>query len=233
VGQEEVPTEVEDAGQPVDYHDADSGRRIVDVWQAGGVGVGCDGDHDYVEVAVAVAVAVVAVVAVVGVGVGVGVAVEENRVAGGPLSVSHVGTQAAGLRWVVVVVGGYTVAGSQRTVDRGCTAVAVEAVEVEPGVVGVDIVVVVVVEDEYVFAASACLDHHNRSLHTEHFVLEVALVAAEQETIREYKLQLPVAVAVVAAAAELQPNKRNNLQGRQVVDQEEGVVVVGCTSAAG
>lgn len=172
--------------------------------------MGCDEDHGYAEAAAAV-----------------GVAVEENTVAEEPLFVSDVGRQAAaGPRLVVGEVEEHTVAGSQRTVDTGCTAVVVEVVEVVPRVVGADIVVA---EDDYVSAASACLDHHNRSLHTKHFVQEVVLVAAEEETMLEYKLESPVAVVAVGL---LLSNTRNNLEVQQAVVLEEAVVAAGCTSVA-
>jgi hypothetical protein len=56
-----------------------------------------------------------------------------------------------------------------------------------------------------------------------------------EESMQEYKLRSPVAAVVVAVAvaAELQPSKRNNLEGRQpAVDLEGAEVGVGCTSAA-
>jgi len=206
-------------GQVVDSErDADSVHQIVDVWQAGGAGAGCDGGHGHVEAA---AVGV-------GVGVDVAVAVEESTVAEGPSSVVDVGTQgaAAGQPWAVEVLEEHTVVDSRRTVDTGCTVVEEVVGEVELRVVVVDMLVV---EDDYVFAASACL-RHNRSLHTRHFVREVALVAVE-ESMQEYKLRSPV--VAVAVAAELQPSKRNSLEGRQsAVDLEVAEVGVGCTSAA-
>lgn len=217
-----VETEAEEgpeAGQVVGSdRDADSDHRIVDVWQAGDVGVGCDGDHDYVEAAVAVAAAAVVDVDVA--------AVEENTVEEGPLLVVDVDTQeAAAGQPSVEGLEEHTVVGSQRTVDTGCTVVevVVVVVVVEPRGVAAE---KLVVEDDYVSVASACL-HHSRSLHTRHFVREVALVAGE-ESMREYKLRSPVAVVAV----ELQPSKRNNLEGRWAVDLEGAEVGAGCTSAA-
>jgi hypothetical protein len=88
-----------------------------------------------------------------------------------------------------------------------------------------------VVEDDYVFAASACL-RHNRSSHTRHSARQVVSGAGEG-SMRDYKLRPPVAVAVAAAAAVgLLPSKRNNLEVRQAVDLEEAEAEAGCTSAA-
>lgn len=172
--------------------------------------MGCDEDHGYVEAAA-----------------GVGAAVEENTVAEGPSFVPHAGTQAAaGLR-LAVGVEEHTVADSQRTVDTDCTAVEVEVVAVGPQAAAVDIVVV---EDDYVSAASACPDHHSRSLHTKHFVQGAALEAAEEQTMLECKLESPV--AVVAAAGLPLPNKRNNLEVQQAVVLEEVVVAAGYMSVA-
>lgn len=207
-----VETEVEEgAAQVVGSDcDVDSGHQTVDVWQGEDVEVGCDEDHGYVEAAA-----------------GVGAAVDENTVVEGPSLVSHAGTQAAaGLR-LAVGVEEHTVADSQRTVDMDCTAVEVEVAGVEPQAVVVD---TVVVEDDYVSAASACPDHHNRSLHTKHFVQEAVLEAAEEQTMLGCKLESPV--AVVAAAGLPLPNKRNSLEVQQAVVLEEVVVAAGCMSVA-
>lgn len=206
-----VETEVEEAAVQVvgSDHDVDSDLQTVDVWQEEDVGVGCDEDHGYVEVAA-----------------GVEAAVEENMVAEGPSFVSHAGTQAAaGLR-LAVGVEEHTAADSQRTVDTDCTAVEVEVAGVGPQAVVVD----TVVEDDYVSAASACPDRHNRNLHTKHFVQGVVLEAAEEQTMLECKLWSPVAVA--AAAGLPLPNKRNNLEVQQAVVLEEVVVAAGCMSVA-
>lgn len=215
--QEEVGTEVEGAHQFVGSdRDVDSGHQTVDVWQGEDVGVECDEDHDYVEAAAAAAV---------GVEVAVAVAVEKNTAAEGPSFVSHAGTQAAAGPRSAVGVEEHTVADSQRTVDTGCTAVEVVVAEVGPQVVEAD---TVVAEDDYV--SSACPDHHNHSLHTKHFVQEVVLEAAEEQTMLECKLESPV--AVVAAAGLPLPNKRNNLEVQQAVDLEEVVVAAGCMLVA-
>lgn len=210
--QEEVGTEVEEGAHQVvgSDRDADSAHQTVDVWQGEDVGAGCDEDHGYVEAAAAVEV---------------GAAVEENTLAEGPLSVSDGGTQAAAGPRLAVGVEEHMVADSQRTVGTDCTAVEVEAAEVGPQVEVAD---TVVVEDDHVSAASACPDRHNRSLHTKHFVQGAVLEAAEEQTMPEYKLGPPVAVA----AAEQLPNKQNNLEVQQVVVLEEVVVAAGCMSVA-
>lgn len=206
-----VETEVEEGEVRVvgSDRDVDSGHQTVDVWQGEDVGVGCDEDHGFVEVAAEV-----------------GAAAEENTVAEGPSFVSHVGTQAVvGLR-LVVGVEEHTVADSQRRVDMDCTAVEVEVAEVGPQAVVAD----TVVEDDHVSAASACPDHHNRNLHIKHFVQGAVLEAAEEQTMLECKLES--LVAVVAAAGQPLPNKRNNLEVQQAVVLEEVVVVAGCMSVA-
>jgi len=207
-GREVVETEAEEEagmGQVADSErGADLDRQIVDVWQAGDVGAGCDEDHGYVE-------AVVVVVA------GAGVAAGQNMVAEEPLFAVDAGTQeAVGQPWAVEVLEGHTVAGILRPVDTGCTA--------EEEVERQEVADMLVVEDDYVFAASGGF-HHNRSLHTKHFVRVVALVAGE-ESMQKYKLRLPVAVVV-----ELQPSRQNNrLEGQQVVDLEGVAVGTDCTS---
>lgn len=122
----------------------------------------------------------------------------------------------------------HTVADSQRKVDTDCTAVEVEVAVVEPQAVVVD----TVVEDDYVSAANACPVHHNRNLHTKHFVQGEVLEAAEERTMPECKLESPVVVAAAAAAGLPLPNKRNNLEVQQAVVLEEVVVAAGCMSVA-
>jgi len=214
-GREVVETEAEEEagmGQVADSErGADLDRQIVDVWQAGDVGAGCDEDHGYVEAVVVVAAAVVVVVA------GAGVAAGQNMVAEEPLFAVDAGTQeAVGQPWAVEVLEGHTVAGILRPVDTGCTA--------EEEVERQEVADMLVVEDDYVFAASGGF-HHNRNLHTKHFVRVVALVAGE-ESMQKCKLRLPVAVVV-----ELQPSRQNNrLEGQQVVDLEGVAVGTDCTS---
>lgn len=208
-----VETEVEE--EAVQFvgsdRDVDSDLQTVDVWQGEDVGVGCDEDHGYVEAAAVV-----------------GAVVEESTVAEGPSFVLHADMQAAaGLR-LVVGVEEHMVADSRRRVDTDCTAVEVEVVGVEPQAVVVD---TVVVEDDYVSAASAYPDRHNRSLHTKHFVQGAVLEAAEEQTMLECKLESLVAVAAAAAGLPL-PNKRNNLEVQQAVVLEEVVAAAGCMLVA-
>lgn len=207
-----VETEVEEGEVRVvgSDRDVDSGHQTVGVWQEEDVGVGCDEDHGFVEVAAEV-----------------GAAAEENMVVEGPSFVPHAGTQAVvGLR-LAVEVEEHTVADSQRRVDMDCTVVEVEVAGVGPQAVVVD----TVVEDDHVSAASACPDHHNRNLHTKHFVQGAVLEAAEERTMLEHKLKSLVAVAAVAGLP--LPNKRNNLEVQQAVVLEEVVVVADYMSVAG
>lgn len=207
-----VETEVEE--EAVQFvgsdRDVDSDLQTVDVWQGEDVGVGCDEDHGYVEAAA-----------------GVGAAVEESTVAEGPSFVLHADMQAAAELRLVVGVEEHMVADSRRRVDTDCTAVEVEVVGVEPQAVVVD---TVVVEDDYVSAASAYPDRHNHSLHTKHFVQGAVLEAAEEQTMLECKLES--LVAVVAAAGLPLPNKRNNLEVQQAVVLEEVVAAAGCMLVA-
>lgn len=207
-----VETEVEE--EAVQFvgsdRDVDSDLQTVDVWQGEDVGVGCDEDHGYVEAAAVV-----------------GAAVEESTVAEGPSFVLHVDMQAAAELRLVVGVEEHMVADSRRRVDTDCTAVEVEVAGVEPQAVAVD---TVVVEDDYVSAASAYPGRHNRSLHTKHFVQGAVLEAAEEQTMLECKLES--LVAVVAAVGLLLPNKRNNLEVQQAVVLEEVVAAAGCMSVA-
>jgi hypothetical protein len=144
------------------------------------------------------------------------------------LPVVDAGTQeAVGEPWAVGVHEEHTVVGSQRTVDTGCTVAEVEVGVVE---LRVGVADMLVVEDDYVFAASACL-HHNRSSHTKHSARQVVSGAVEG-SMRDYKLRPPVVAVAVAAAVGLLPSKRNDLEVRQAVDLEEAEAEAGCTSAA-